>query len=117
MKLRIHLIHTRVGSNCVIIRHTIDVRRVAANNIVLRVYLIECLPMRKRGTCLAIIDMFWIVGYLSALGNRMCVYLVSDFAKENPSFFIKQYVLRFNYMQFMILLLSVFNSLISKFYL
>ncbi|KAL6434039.1 hypothetical protein ACFW04_005888 [Cataglyphis niger] len=41
---------------------------VAANNIVLRVYLIECLPMRKRGTCLAIIDMFWIVGYLSALG-------------------------------------------------
>ncbi|KAM0727149.1 Synaptic vesicle 2-related protein [Formica fusca] len=41
---------------------------VAGNNIVLRVYLIECLPMRKRGTCLAIIDMFWIVGYLSALG-------------------------------------------------
>lgn len=24
--------------------------------------------MRKRGTCLAIIDMFWIIGYLSALG-------------------------------------------------
>ncbi|XP_025268488.1 synaptic vesicle 2-related protein-like [Camponotus floridanus] len=41
---------------------------VAGNNIVLRVYLIECLPMRKRGTCLAIIDMFWVVGYLSALG-------------------------------------------------
>ncbi|EFN65635.1 Putative metabolite transport protein yceI [Camponotus floridanus] len=40
---------------------------VAGNNIVLRVYLIECLPMRKRGTCLAIIDMFWVVGYLSAL--------------------------------------------------
>ncbi|XP_029172698.1 putative transporter SVOPL [Nylanderia fulva] len=40
---------------------------VAGNNIVLRVYLIECLPTRKRGTCLAIIDMFWIVGYLSAL--------------------------------------------------
>ncbi|XP_011873769.1 PREDICTED: synaptic vesicle 2-related protein-like isoform X2 [Vollenhovia emeryi] len=41
---------------------------VAGNNIVLRVYLIECLPMRKRGTCLAVIDMFWMVGYLSALG-------------------------------------------------
>ncbi|XP_072767029.1 synaptic vesicle 2-related protein [Anoplolepis gracilipes] len=41
---------------------------VAGNNIVLRVYLIECLPMRKRGSCLAIIDMLWIVGYLSALG-------------------------------------------------
>ncbi|XP_011694279.1 PREDICTED: synaptic vesicle 2-related protein-like isoform X2 [Wasmannia auropunctata] len=42
--------------------------RVAGNNIVLRVYLVECLPMRKRGTCLAVIDMFWIVGYISALG-------------------------------------------------
>ncbi|XP_018305499.1 synaptic vesicle 2-related protein [Mycetomoellerius zeteki] len=41
---------------------------VAGNNIVLRIYLIECLPMRKRGTCLAVIDMFWIVGYLSAIG-------------------------------------------------
>lgn len=50
-------------NNCVI-----DIRRVAGNNIVLRVYLVECLPMRKRGTCLAVIDMFWIVGYISALG-------------------------------------------------
>ncbi|XP_036145225.1 synaptic vesicle glycoprotein 2B [Monomorium pharaonis] len=41
---------------------------VAGNNIVLRVYFIECLPMRKRGTYLAVIDMFWMVGYLSALG-------------------------------------------------
>ncbi|KYN32760.1 Synaptic vesicle glycoprotein 2A, partial [Trachymyrmex septentrionalis] len=41
---------------------------VAGNNIVLRIYLIECLPMRKRGTCLAVIDMFWIVGYLSVIG-------------------------------------------------
>ncbi|KAL0104080.1 hypothetical protein PUN28_017049 [Cardiocondyla obscurior] len=40
----------------------------AGSNIILKVYLIECLPMRKRGTCLAIIDMFWVVGYLSALG-------------------------------------------------
>nr|XP_012221287.1 PREDICTED: synaptic vesicle 2-related protein-like [Linepithema humile] len=41
---------------------------VAGNNTVLRVYLIECLPMRKRGTCLAIIDMFWMIGYALALG-------------------------------------------------
>ncbi|XP_018052486.1 PREDICTED: synaptic vesicle 2-related protein-like [Atta colombica] len=40
---------------------------VAGNNIVLRIYLIECLPMKKRGTCLAVIDMFWIVGYLSVI--------------------------------------------------
>jgi len=45
-------------------------RRVAGNNTVLRVYLIECLPMRKRGTCLAIIDMFWMIGYVLALGKK-----------------------------------------------
>ncbi|EZA57226.1 Synaptic vesicle 2-related protein [Ooceraea biroi] len=41
---------------------------VAGNNIVLRVYLIESLPMRKKGACLAIIDTFWVFGYLAALG-------------------------------------------------
>jgi len=32
--------------------------------------------MRKRGTCLAVIDMFWVVGYLSALGNRMTLQII-----------------------------------------
>ncbi|KAH0952841.1 hypothetical protein HN011_001380 [Eciton burchellii] len=41
---------------------------VAGSNIVVRVYLIECLPMKKKGTCLAIIDIFWVFGYLTALG-------------------------------------------------
>ncbi|XP_032667206.1 major myo-inositol transporter IolT-like [Odontomachus brunneus] len=40
---------------------------VAGNNTVLRVYLIECLSMRKRGTCLAVIDTLWVIGYLTAL--------------------------------------------------
>lgn len=86
-----HLFDLRVGSSnwVMFIQH---VHRVAGNNIVLRVYLIECLPMRKRGTCLAIIDMFWIVGYLSALGNEyLYMYLVSELIKENPLFFIKYF--------------------------
>ncbi|XP_043486110.1 inner membrane metabolite transport protein YgcS-like [Polistes fuscatus] len=41
---------------------------LAGNYTVLRVYLIECLPMKKREICLAVVDIAWILGYLSALG-------------------------------------------------
>ncbi|XP_035728390.1 inner membrane metabolite transport protein YgcS-like [Vespa mandarinia] len=41
---------------------------LAGNYIVLRVYLIECLPIKRREICLTIIDIAWILGYLSALG-------------------------------------------------
>ncbi|XP_043479350.1 synaptic vesicle 2-related protein-like [Leptopilina heterotoma] len=41
---------------------------VAGNNAAIRIYLIECLPSRKRGSCLAVIDFLWIVGYLTSLG-------------------------------------------------
>ncbi|KAK0096018.1 hypothetical protein PV326_006742 [Microctonus aethiopoides] len=40
----------------------------AGNNAVLRIYLIECLPTRKHGTCLAFIDLIWIIGLIFALG-------------------------------------------------
>lgn len=59
-----------------IIPRLINVCRAAGNNIVLRVYLIESLPMKRRGTGLAIIDMFWMVGYLLALGNHKWSYKV-----------------------------------------
>ncbi|KAL2738234.1 organic cation/carnitine transporter 7 [Vespula maculifrons] len=41
---------------------------LAGNYILLRVYLIECLPIKRRETCLAVIDIAWVLGYLSALG-------------------------------------------------
>ncbi|XP_015590458.2 organic cation/carnitine transporter 7 [Cephus cinctus] len=41
---------------------------VAGSNAVLRVYLIECLPAKRRGSSLVIIDLLWIIGYMSALG-------------------------------------------------
>ncbi|XP_023288098.1 organic cation/carnitine transporter 7-like [Orussus abietinus] len=42
--------------------------RVASNNAMLRVYFIECLPAKKRGSCLAVIDLLWVMGFVSALG-------------------------------------------------
>ncbi|XP_015188279.1 PREDICTED: synaptic vesicle glycoprotein 2B-like [Polistes dominula] len=41
---------------------------LAGNYTVLRVYLIECLPMKKREICMAVVDIAWILGYLFALG-------------------------------------------------
>ncbi|XP_034951996.1 synaptic vesicle glycoprotein 2B-like [Chelonus insularis] len=40
----------------------------AGNNIIVRVYLIECLPAKKRGSYLALIDLIWITGCVSTLG-------------------------------------------------
>ncbi|XP_076245597.1 synaptic vesicle glycoprotein 2A [Calliopsis andreniformis] len=41
---------------------------LAGNNVTLRVYLIEFLPMKQRGSCLVILDILGNVGYISALG-------------------------------------------------
>ncbi|KAK9295837.1 hypothetical protein QLX08_009960 [Tetragonisca angustula] len=41
---------------------------LAGNNVVLRVYLIEILPIKRRGFCLVILDLLGIIGYISALG-------------------------------------------------
>lgn len=42
--------------------------RLAGNNVVLRVYLIELLPMKRRGFCLVILDVLGILSYMSILG-------------------------------------------------
>ena len=42
---------------------------VAGSNAMLRVYLIECLPAKRRGTCLASIDLLWAIGCISTLGK------------------------------------------------
>ncbi|KOX69211.1 Synaptic vesicle glycoprotein 2B, partial [Melipona quadrifasciata] len=41
---------------------------LAGNNVVLRVYLIEILPIKRRGFCLVILDLLGIIGYIFALG-------------------------------------------------
>ncbi|XP_031368916.1 organic cation/carnitine transporter 7-like isoform X1 [Apis dorsata] len=41
---------------------------LAGNNVVLRVYLIELLPMKRRGFCLVILDVLGILSYISILG-------------------------------------------------
>lgn len=44
--------------------------RLAGNNVVLRVYLIEFLPTKQRGCCLVILDTLGIIGSVSTLGKR-----------------------------------------------
>ncbi|XP_071866884.1 synaptic vesicle 2-related protein isoform X1 [Bombus fervidus] len=41
---------------------------LAGNNVVLRVYVIEFLPMKRRGFCLVVLDVLGVIGYVSALG-------------------------------------------------
>ncbi|XP_033214842.1 putative transporter SVOPL isoform X1 [Belonocnema kinseyi] len=41
---------------------------VAGTNLIFRIYMIECLPARKRGSCLAVLDFCWIAGYVIFLG-------------------------------------------------
>ncbi|XP_050594963.1 synaptic vesicle glycoprotein 2C-like isoform X1 [Bombus affinis] len=41
---------------------------LAGNNVVLRVYVIEFLPMKRRGFCLVALDVLGVIGYVSALG-------------------------------------------------
>ncbi|XP_053976458.1 probable metabolite transport protein CsbC [Hylaeus volcanicus] len=41
---------------------------LAGNNVVLRVYLIELLPMKHRGSCMVILDVTEVIGYTTALG-------------------------------------------------
>ncbi|CAK9808706.1 Synaptic vesicle 2-related protein [Anthophora quadrimaculata] len=41
---------------------------LAGNNVVLRVYLIEFLPMKRRGFCLVLLDILGVIGYISTLG-------------------------------------------------
>nr|XP_034179805.1 synaptic vesicle glycoprotein 2B-like isoform X1 [Osmia lignaria] len=41
---------------------------LAGNDVVLKVYLIELLPMKQRGSSLAVLDIFGIIGYIAALG-------------------------------------------------
>lgn len=43
--------------------------RLAGNNVVLRVYVIEFLPMKRRGFCLVALDVLGVIGYVSALGK------------------------------------------------
>ncbi|XP_053594600.1 uncharacterized protein LOC103570339 [Microplitis demolitor] len=40
----------------------------AGSNTTIRVYLIECVPAKKRGSSLVIIDILWIIGYGLSLG-------------------------------------------------
>ncbi|XP_063989481.1 putative transporter SVOPL [Diachasmimorpha longicaudata] len=40
---------------------------VSGNNAILRVYMIECLPAKRRGICLAFLDFMWIAGMILAL--------------------------------------------------
>ncbi|XP_017753954.1 PREDICTED: putative metabolite transport protein YncC [Eufriesea mexicana] len=41
---------------------------LAGNNVVLRVYLIEFMPMKRRGFYLVVLDLLGLIGYVSALG-------------------------------------------------
>ncbi|XP_043289315.1 putative transporter SVOPL [Venturia canescens] len=38
----------------------------AGNNVIIRVYLIECLPAKRRGSCLALVDLLWVLGFLAS---------------------------------------------------
>lgn len=49
--------------------------RLTGNNLSLRVYMLEFLPPKKRGACLAILDFFWIIGHIFALGKTLQIAL------------------------------------------
>ncbi|CAG5075587.1 Similar to SV2B: Synaptic vesicle glycoprotein 2B (Homo sapiens), partial [Cotesia congregata] len=40
---------------------------LAGSHLVLRVYLIECVPANRRGICLVLIDLLWSIGYVVSL--------------------------------------------------
>nr|XP_012136176.1 PREDICTED: organic cation/carnitine transporter 7-like [Megachile rotundata] len=60
---------------------------LAGNNVVLKVFLIELLPMKQRGSSLAVLDIFGVLGYISALGKRY---------KQKSNISLKQFQLIYN---------------------